>query len=115
MVLGGTRSVEPALVVAWWYLVGAGRYWLILGGTGSEQGGSGRGEICPTNDMEGGVVQLCHSAHLVMKVCGQVGQLDIFAFELQKNKRREEGVGCGVCVGVIAGTSRRFANFALLS
>ena len=37
--------------------------------------------------MEGGVVQLCHSAHLVMKVCGQVGQLDIFAFELQKKTR----------------------------
>ena len=62
-----------------------------------------------TNDMEGGVVQLCHSAHLVMKVVGQVGQLDIIAFELQKNKRREEGAGggVGVYVGVIAGTSRR--------
>ena len=45
-----------------------------------------------TNDMEGGVVQLCHYGHLVMKVCGQVGQMDIFAFELQKNKRREEGI-----------------------
>ena len=40
-----------------------------------------------TNDMEGDVVQLCHSAHLGMKVCGQVGQMDIFAFELQKKTR----------------------------
>ena len=45
--------------------------------------------------MEGGVVQLCHSAHLGMKVCGQVGQLGIFAFELQK---KQEGGGGGVYV-----------------
>ena len=91
---------------------------MVLGGTGSEQGGSGRGEICPTNDMEGGVVQLCHSAHLVMKVCGQVGQMDIFAFELQKNKRREEGAGWGVGgmgVGGWVGNCLKIKKVALLS
>ena len=46
-----------------------------------------------TNDMEGGIVQLCHYAHLVMKVCGQVGQLPL---NCKKNKRREEGAGRGV-------------------
>ena len=36
-------QVPPLLVsvVTWWYWISSLRYWLVLGGTGSEQGGSG--------------------------------------------------------------------------
>ena len=38
MVLGQYRAV---LVGTWWYWVSRGRYWSVLGGTGSEEGNTG--------------------------------------------------------------------------
>ena len=39
--LGGIWSVGALLVGTWWYWVSMGRFWLVLGGTGSVFGGSG--------------------------------------------------------------------------
>jgi len=40
LVLGGTAT-GSVLFGTWWYWVSVGRYWLVLGGNGSTQGGAG--------------------------------------------------------------------------
>ena len=40
LIYDGTRSVDAVAVGTWWYWVSRRQYWLILGGTGSVEGGT---------------------------------------------------------------------------